>query len=155
VNTQIQKIGRWTGDLLEYIRNKLAEFSMGMSHAMKKSLGYMVVSGGAFHSLPEDLANLSIGIQVSLPVHLANDSVFPLHTEDTLEWQITQVNHIGHAFNETRVPLFAWLCNNVVSPCQGNGAGQVISRDGETLGHECKDTSNICDAAESEWAAPA
>jgi hypothetical protein len=60
-NTQIQKMGRWTGDSFkEYIRIELAEFSMGMSHAMKKSLGYMVVLGGAFHALPEDLVNLSI-----------------------------------------------------------------------------------------------
>jgi hypothetical protein len=60
-DTQIQKMGRWTGDSFkEYIRSELAEFSMGMSRAMKRVIGYTVVSGGAFHELPAELADLAI-----------------------------------------------------------------------------------------------
>ena len=60
-NTQIQKMGRWTGDSFkDYIRSELAECSMGMSRAMKKVIGYTVVSGGAFHELPAELADLAI-----------------------------------------------------------------------------------------------
>jgi hypothetical protein len=60
-DTQIQKMGRWTGDSFkEYIRSELAEFSMGMSRTMKKVIGYTVVSGGAFHELPAELADLAI-----------------------------------------------------------------------------------------------
>jgi len=60
-DTQIQKMGRWTGDSFkEYIRSELAEFSMGMSRAMQKVIGYTVVSGGAFHELPAELADLAI-----------------------------------------------------------------------------------------------
>jgi hypothetical protein len=60
-DTQIQKMGRWTGESFkEYIRSELAEFSMGMSRAMHKVIGYTVVSGGAFHELPEELADLAI-----------------------------------------------------------------------------------------------
>ena len=60
-NMQIQKMGRWTGESFkEYIRSELAEFSSGMSRAMKQVIGYMVVSDGAFHNLPEGLAELSI-----------------------------------------------------------------------------------------------
>ena len=59
-DTQIQKMGRWTGDSFkEYIRSELAEFSMGMSRAMQKVIGYTVVSGGAFHELPAKLADLA------------------------------------------------------------------------------------------------
>jgi hypothetical protein len=54
-------MGRWTGDSFkEYIRSELAEFSMGMSRAMQKVIGYTVVSGGAFHELPAELADLAI-----------------------------------------------------------------------------------------------
>jgi hypothetical protein len=54
-DTQIQKLGRWRGETFkEYIREELASFSVGMSTAMKKCLGYVNVSGGVFHMLPED-----------------------------------------------------------------------------------------------------
>jgi hypothetical protein len=60
-DTQIQKMGRWTGESFkEYIRSELAEFSSGMSRAMQKVIGYTVVSGGAFHELPPELADLAI-----------------------------------------------------------------------------------------------
>ena len=60
-DTQIQKLGRWKGESFkEYIREELASFSAGMSKAMKKCLKYMVVSGGAYHDLPEDLQALRI-----------------------------------------------------------------------------------------------
>lgn len=54
-DTQIQKLGRWRGETFkEYIREELASFSVGMSKSMKKCLGYVNVSGGVFHMLPED-----------------------------------------------------------------------------------------------------
>jgi hypothetical protein len=63
-DTQIQKMGRWTGESFkEYIRSELAEFSSGMSRAMHKVIGYTVVSGGAFHELPAELADLAIAEQ--------------------------------------------------------------------------------------------
>jgi hypothetical protein len=60
-DTQIQKLGRWKGESFkEYIREELASFLSGMSKAMKKCRKYMVVSGGAYHELPEDLQALHI-----------------------------------------------------------------------------------------------
>ena len=54
-DTQIQKLGRWRGETFkEYIREELASFSVGMSKSMKRCLGYVNVSGGVFHMLPED-----------------------------------------------------------------------------------------------------
>jgi hypothetical protein len=60
-HTQIQKLGRWKGESFkEYIREELASFSSGVSKAMKKCLKYIIVSGGAYHELPEDLQALRI-----------------------------------------------------------------------------------------------
>jgi hypothetical protein len=65
-DTQIQKLGRWKGESFkEYIREELTSFSSGMSKAMKKCLKYMVVSGGAYHELPEDLQALRISLRGS------------------------------------------------------------------------------------------
>ena len=60
-DTQIQKLGRWKGESFkEYIREELASFTEGMYKAMKKCIGYVVVSGGAYHELTEDLQALSL-----------------------------------------------------------------------------------------------
>ena len=62
-NTQIQKMGRWTGESIkEYIRSELAEFSKGTSKAMQKCIGYMVGLGGAHHDVPKELAELAISV---------------------------------------------------------------------------------------------
>ena len=62
-DTQIQKMGRWTGESFkEYIKSELAEFTKGMSKAMRKCIGYMVVSGGAHHDLPDELSELAISV---------------------------------------------------------------------------------------------
>jgi hypothetical protein len=54
-DTQIQKLGCWRGETFKkYIQEELASFSVGMSKAMKNCLGYVNVSGGVFHMLPED-----------------------------------------------------------------------------------------------------
>jgi hypothetical protein len=60
-DTEIQKLGRWKGESFkEYIREELASFSKGMSKAMKKVLNYVVVSGGTYHELSEDLQALRL-----------------------------------------------------------------------------------------------
>ena len=60
-DTQIQKLGRWWGATFkEYIRNKLHSFVSGMSKAMKKLFGYMVVSGGSVTEMRDDLETLAI-----------------------------------------------------------------------------------------------
>ena len=60
-DTEIQKLGRWKGESFkEYIREELASFSKGMSKSMKKVLNYVVVSGGTYHELSEDLQALRL-----------------------------------------------------------------------------------------------
>jgi hypothetical protein len=60
-DTQIQKLGRWKGQSFkEYIRDELHSFAAGMSMAMRKTFGYVVVSGGALTELPTELAALQI-----------------------------------------------------------------------------------------------
>ena len=60
-DTQIQKLGRWRGSTFkEYIRDELHSFASGMSKAMKKLFGYMVVSGGSVTELRNDLETLAI-----------------------------------------------------------------------------------------------
>ena len=50
-DTQIQKMGRWKGATFkEYIRNELHCFSEGMSTSMKKLVGFVNVSGGAYQT---------------------------------------------------------------------------------------------------------
>jgi hypothetical protein len=47
-DTQIQTMGQWSGATFkEYVRNKLACFSTGMSSDMKKKCGFVNVSGNA------------------------------------------------------------------------------------------------------------
>ena len=54
-DTKIQKLGRWRGATFkEYIRDELHSFASGMSKAMKKLFGYMVVSGGYVNEMRDD-----------------------------------------------------------------------------------------------------
>ena len=60
-DTQIQKLGRWRGQSFkEYIRDELHSFAAGMSRAMQKTFGYVVVSGGAMTELPAEFDTLNI-----------------------------------------------------------------------------------------------
>ena len=57
-DTQIQKMGRWRGDTFkEYVRNKLACFSSGMSRDMKQKFGFVNVSDNAFSDITDACAN--------------------------------------------------------------------------------------------------
>ena len=48
-DTQIQKMGRWRGATFkEYIREELACYSEGMSRAIKRKVGFVNISAGAF-----------------------------------------------------------------------------------------------------------
>ena len=60
-DTQIQKLGRWRGQSFkEYIRDELHSFAAGMSTAMRKTFGYVVVSGGAMTELSAEVEALNI-----------------------------------------------------------------------------------------------
>ncbi len=49
---KIQKMGRWNrATFKEYVREKLACFSTGMSTAMKAKFGFVNITGRAFHDI--------------------------------------------------------------------------------------------------------
>ena len=57
-DTQIQKMGRWRGATFkEYVWNKLACFSSGMSRDMKTKFGFVNVSGNAFSDITDACIN--------------------------------------------------------------------------------------------------
>jgi hypothetical protein len=57
-DTQIQKMGQWCGATFqEYVRNKLACFSSGMSCDLKQKLGFINFSGNAFHDITDACIN--------------------------------------------------------------------------------------------------
>ncbi len=63
---QIQKMGRWRGDTFKtYIREQLANFSEGMSRAMKKSFGFVNVEGGVLHDITNTVTGLAYNVAVS------------------------------------------------------------------------------------------
>jgi hypothetical protein len=52
--TEIQKMGRWRGETFkEYVRENLHLFSAGMSKAMKRTLGFVNITGGT----PKEVTN--------------------------------------------------------------------------------------------------
>ena len=58
LDTQIQKMGRWRGDTFkEYVRNKLACFSSGMSRDTKQKFEFINVSGNAFSDITDACVN--------------------------------------------------------------------------------------------------
>jgi hypothetical protein len=67
-NTQIQKMGWWrSATFKEYVQNKLACFSSGMSQDMKTKLGFVNVSSNAF----SDITALCINAEYSAPLPVA------------------------------------------------------------------------------------
>ena len=57
-DTQIQNMGRWRGATFkEYVRNKLACFSSGMSRDKKQKFGFVNVSGNAFSDITDACVN--------------------------------------------------------------------------------------------------
>ncbi len=67
-DTQIQKMGRWCGATFkEYIHNKLACFSTGMSSEMKKKFRFINILGNAF----SDITDACINADYSAPLPLA------------------------------------------------------------------------------------
>ena len=65
---QIQKMGRWRGDtFLEYIRESLADFSMGMSMAMSKSFGFVSLEAGVYNDVTESTIASDYNVAVSVP----------------------------------------------------------------------------------------
>jgi hypothetical protein len=67
-DTQIQKMGCWCGATFkEYVRNKLACFSSGMSRDMKQKFGFVNVSGNAF----SDITNTCVNAEYLAPLPMA------------------------------------------------------------------------------------
>ena len=65
---QIQKMGRWRGDtFLEYIRESLADFSMGMSMAMSKSFGFVSLEAGVYNDVTESTIASDYNVAVLVP----------------------------------------------------------------------------------------
>ena len=65
---QIQKMGRWRGDtFLEYIRESLADFSMGMSKDMSKSFGFVSLEAGVYNDVTESTIACDYNVAVSVP----------------------------------------------------------------------------------------
>jgi hypothetical protein len=63
---QIQKMGRWRCDTFKtYIREQLANFSEGMSRAMKKSFGFVNVEGRVLHDITTTVTGLAYNVAVS------------------------------------------------------------------------------------------
>ena len=63
---QIQKMGRWRGNTFKtYICEQLANFSEGMSRAMKKSFGFVNVEGGVLHDITTTVTGLAYNVVVS------------------------------------------------------------------------------------------
>ena len=57
-DTQIQKMGRWwRATFKEYVRDKLACFSSGMSWDMKQKFGFINISGNAFSDITDAWVN--------------------------------------------------------------------------------------------------
>jgi len=66
LDTQIQKMGRWQGATFkEYIREKLACFSEGMSKSMKKKFEFVVIAGNAFNTITDNLIDREYKTNVS------------------------------------------------------------------------------------------
>ncbi len=54
MDTQIKKMGHWHGAMFkEYIREELANYSNGMSTAMKTKFNFMNVVGNAFRDITD------------------------------------------------------------------------------------------------------
>jgi hypothetical protein len=65
-DTQIQKMGCWRGATFkEYIREKLACFSEGMSTSMKKQFNFVNITGNAFNTITDDLIKREYDVNVS------------------------------------------------------------------------------------------
>ena len=65
-DTQIQKMGWWWGATFkEYIREKLACFSKGMSKSMKKKFDFVNVAGNTFNTITDDLIDREYKVNVS------------------------------------------------------------------------------------------
>jgi hypothetical protein len=59
LDTQIQKMGRWRGATFkEYIREELANYSDGMSKAMKTKFNFMNVSRNAFQDITDTVLTM-------------------------------------------------------------------------------------------------
>ena len=55
-DTQIQKMGRWRGETFkEYIREEIANFTVGMSRDMKTRFNFVNVAGGAYHDITDSV----------------------------------------------------------------------------------------------------
>ena len=53
---QIQKMGRWRGETFkEYIREEIANFTVGMSRDMKTRFNFVNVAGGAYHDVTDSV----------------------------------------------------------------------------------------------------
>lgn len=65
---EIQKMGRWrTTTFMEYIREELACFSVGMSTKMQKKCGFVNVTGGMYTDVTDDLINTLYSANVLVP----------------------------------------------------------------------------------------
>ena len=59
-------MGRWRGETFkEYIREELADFSVGMSRDMKTRFNFVNVAGGAYHDITRRVVEADYGTGVT------------------------------------------------------------------------------------------
>lgn len=63
---EIQKMGRWrSATFLEYIKESLYDFSVGMSTNMKRTFNFVNVEGGVFRDVTSDIINTAYTVASS------------------------------------------------------------------------------------------
>ena len=72
LDTQIQKMGRWKGATFkEYIWEKLACYSAGMSLKMKKNFKFVNISGNAYNNVTGRCLEEDYNVHTSVPAAAA------------------------------------------------------------------------------------
>lgn len=63
---QIQKMGRWRGEtFLEYVREGMAEYTVGMAEQMAKQFSFVSLEGGVFSDVTEAVCQADYNVNVS------------------------------------------------------------------------------------------
>lgn len=63
---QIQKMGRWRGEtFLEYVREGMAEYTVGMSEKMAKAFSFVSLEGGVMSDVTESVLEADYNVNVS------------------------------------------------------------------------------------------
>jgi hypothetical protein len=63
---QIQKMGRWRGEtFLEYVREGMAEYTIGMAEAMAKHFSFVSLEGGVYSDVTEAVVDQDYNVNVT------------------------------------------------------------------------------------------